>query len=108
MPVPQQGTLRIKTEFGRLVVAPNEICVIQQGIRFSIDVEGPSRGYILEVYDTHFQLPNLGPIGIIRIISLKKNVRDLDCTSQVQMDWPTREISNRLLPGSKTWMSSTP
>ena len=32
-------------------------------MRFSIDVDGPSRGYILEVYDTHFQLPNLGPIG---------------------------------------------
>ncbi|XP_046463936.1 homogentisate 1,2-dioxygenase-like [Daphnia pulex] len=61
--VPQQGTLRIKTEFGRLVVAPNEICVIQQGMRFSVDVEGPTRGYILEVYDTHFILPNLGPIG---------------------------------------------
>lgn len=63
LPVPQQGTLRIKTEFGRLVVAPNEICVIQQGMRFSVDVEGPTRGYILEVYDTHFILPNLGPIG---------------------------------------------
>ena len=31
--------------------------------RFSIEVTGPTRGYILEVYDTHFQLPNLGPIG---------------------------------------------
>ena len=28
---------------------PNEICVIQQGIRFSVAVEGPTRGYILEV-----------------------------------------------------------
>lgn len=26
-------------------------------------VSGPSRGYILEVYNGHFQLPNLGPIG---------------------------------------------
>lgn len=26
-------------------------------------VRGPSRGYILEVYGTHFQLPDLGPIG---------------------------------------------
>ena len=61
--VPQQGTLKIKTEFGRMVVEPNEICVIQQGIRFNVEVDGPSRGYILEVYDAHFQLPNLGPIG---------------------------------------------
>merc|ERR1712212_243380 len=61
--VPQQGSLKITTEFGRMVVAPNEICVIQQGIRFNVDVEGPSRGYVLEVYDDHFVLPNLGPIG---------------------------------------------
>lgn len=42
---------------------PNEICVIQHGIRFSVAVDGPTRGYILEVYDNHFQLPDLGPIG---------------------------------------------
>ncbi|CAB3379020.1 Hypothetical predicted protein [Cloeon dipterum] len=61
--VPQQGRLKITTEFGKLTVDPNEICVIQQGIRFSIEVEGPTRGYILEVFDAHFQLPYLGPIG---------------------------------------------
>ncbi|CAH1799036.1 unnamed protein product, partial [Owenia fusiformis] len=61
--VPQQGSLHIYTEFGQMHVAPNEICVIQQGIRFSVNVEGPSRGYILEVFDAHFILPNLGPIG---------------------------------------------
>lgn len=36
---------------------------LQQGMRFSVQVSGPSRGYILEVFNTHFQLPNLGPIG---------------------------------------------
>jgi len=61
--VPQQGSLIISTEMGRMRVKPNEICVIQQGIRFSVAVEGPSRGYVLEVYDDHFVLPNLGPIG---------------------------------------------
>ncbi|XP_068222933.1 homogentisate 1,2-dioxygenase [Palaemon carinicauda] len=61
--VPQQGALNITTEFGRLLVEPNEICVIQQGMRFKVDVNGPTRGYILEVYDNHFVLPNLGPIG---------------------------------------------
>ncbi|PSN39395.1 Homogentisate 1 [Blattella germanica] len=34
-----------------------------QGMRFSVSVHGPTRGYILEVFDNHFQLPNLGPIG---------------------------------------------
>ena len=40
------------------------ILSLQQGMRFSIDVKGPSRGYVLEVFDGHFTLPNLGPIGI--------------------------------------------
>lgn len=44
-------------------VEPNEISVIQRGMKFSIQVYGPSRGYILEIFDNHFQLPNLGPIG---------------------------------------------
>ena len=32
-------------------------------MRFNVAVEGPTRGYIVEVYDTHFKLPDLGPIG---------------------------------------------
>lgn len=61
--VPQQGTLHVTTELGRLDVDPNEIVVIQRGIRFSIAVDGPSRGYFVEIYNGHFALPNLGPIG---------------------------------------------
>jgi len=61
--VPQQGTLEIRTEMGRLRVAPHEICVIPRGIRYSVDVQGPSRGYICELFQGHFELPNLGPIG---------------------------------------------
>ncbi|XP_013078616.2 homogentisate 1,2-dioxygenase-like isoform X1 [Biomphalaria glabrata] len=61
--VPQHGALFIRTEMGRMNVAPNEICVIQRGIRFSVNVEENTRGYILEVFSDHFQLPNLGPIG---------------------------------------------
>lgn len=61
--VPQQGALNITTEFGRIRVDSQQIVVVPQGIRFSVAVEGPSRGYILEVFGTHFQLPDLGPIG---------------------------------------------
>ena len=32
-------------------------------MRFSVAVNGASRGYIAEVYDAHFKLPDLGPIG---------------------------------------------
>ena len=41
-----------------------------QGIRFSVMVDGPSRGYVLEVYDNHFVLPNLGPIGKLSFSTL--------------------------------------
>eukprot|EP01087_Luapelamoeba_hula_P007990 TRINITY_DN1982_c0_g1_i1.p1 TRINITY_DN1982_c0_g1~~TRINITY_DN1982_c0_g1_i1.p1 ORF type:complete len:455 (-),score=62.84 TRINITY_DN1982_c0_g1_i1:39-1379(-) len=61
--VPQKGPLVIQTEFGFIDVAPGEITVIQRGIRFSVQLSEPSRGYILEVYDGHFELPDLGPIG---------------------------------------------
>jgi homogentisate 1,2-dioxygenase len=61
--VPQQGTLDIQTEFGHLFVQPGEVCVIQRGLRFKINVQGPTRGYILEVWGSSFELPELGPLG---------------------------------------------
>ena len=55
----------IKTEFGLLSVSPNEICVLPRGIKFSISSSNdtPARGYILELFAGHFELPDLGPIG---------------------------------------------
>jgi homogentisate 1,2-dioxygenase len=62
--VPQQGALLLTTEFGLLDVAPGEVVVVQRGIRFSVGLtDGPARGYVLEVFQGHFTLPDLGPIG---------------------------------------------
>lgn len=62
--VPQHGTLDIQTEFGRLLVRPNEIAVIPRGVRHRVSLpDGCSRGYICELYQGHFTLPELGPIG---------------------------------------------
>ena len=61
--VPQQGAMRFLTELGILDVRPGEICVIPRGIKFRVEVEGPSRGYILENYGALLRLPDLGPIG---------------------------------------------
>lgn len=47
--VPQQGSLNIQTEMGLMRVDQCEIAVIPRGIKFSVKVEGPSRGYVLEV-----------------------------------------------------------
>lgn len=71
--VPQQGDLDITTEFGKILVKPNEICVIQQGMRFSVNVNGPTRGYILEVFDGHFRLPDLGPIGLVLMLLISED-----------------------------------
>jgi homogentisate 1,2-dioxygenase len=62
--VPQQGALDIQTEFGPLYVQPGEIVVIQRGLRFRVELpDGPSRGYILEIWGSQFELPELGPLG---------------------------------------------
>ncbi|KAH8879651.1 putative homogentisate 1,2-dioxygenase [Thozetella sp. PMI_491] len=62
--LPQTGRLQIQTELGWLMVRPGELAVIQAGIRFRVLLpDGPSRGYIQEVFGTHYELPELGPIG---------------------------------------------
>jgi homogentisate 1,2-dioxygenase len=63
--VPQSGALSIITEFGKLQVEPEEICVMQRGIKFKVDLNqcDQARGYICETYKSHFILPDLGPIG---------------------------------------------
>jgi len=62
--VPQLGRLDIQTELGFLEVHPGEIAVLPRGIVFSVKVpDGPSRGYICELFESSFTLPNLGPIG---------------------------------------------
>ena len=66
--VPQKGALDIQTEFGPLYVQPAEIVVIQRGQRFRIGLpDCPSRGYVLEVWDSNFDLPELGPLGANRL-----------------------------------------
>ena len=40
-------------------------------MRFSVDVSGDSRGYVLEVFDSHFELPGLGPIGKVSFESAR-------------------------------------
>ncbi|KAH9832689.1 homogentisate 1,2-dioxygenase [Teratosphaeria destructans] len=62
--LPQTGRLDVQTELGRMIVRPGELAVIQAGIRFKVSLpDGPSRGYIQEVFGTHWELPELGPFG---------------------------------------------
>ncbi|KXS37722.1 MAG: homogentisate 1,2-dioxygenase [Halomonadaceae bacterium T82-2] len=63
--VPQQGTLRLRTELGELLVAPGEIGLIPRGVKFQVRLENATaaRGYVCENYGAPFELPGLGPIG---------------------------------------------
>ena len=74
--VPQRGSLIIRTELGLMTVSPSEVCMIPRGLVFSVDLylaeddfvakngnENAARGYILEVFNGHFSLPERGPIG---------------------------------------------
>ncbi len=62
--VPQQGALRIATEFGIIDLTPGEISVIPRGVKFRVDLPaGPARGYVCENYGGAFTLPERGPIG---------------------------------------------
>eukprot|EP00775_Hariotina_reticulata_P013327 gene13327-13456_t len=45
-------------------VSPGEVVVVPRGVRFSVVLlDGAARGYVLEVFQGHFTLPDLGPIG---------------------------------------------
>ena len=62
--VPQQGALRLNTEFGVIPLAPLQIAVIPRGVRFRVELlEGAARGYVCENYGAALRLPELGPIG---------------------------------------------
>jgi homogentisate 1,2-dioxygenase len=62
--VPQQGELRIATEFGIIDIEPGEVAVIPRGVKISVELTGgPARGYLCENYGGGLTLPERGPIG---------------------------------------------
>lgn len=62
--IPQEGSLRVETEFGTLSVSPGHIAVIPRGIKFQVLLlEDRARGYLCENRGLPFRLPELGPIG---------------------------------------------
>jgi len=62
--VPQQGALRLRTEFGVIDIGSGEVGVIPRGVKFCVELPaGPARGYVCENYGGAFTLPERGPIG---------------------------------------------
>jgi homogentisate 1,2-dioxygenase len=62
--VPEDGALRVQTELGWLHARPGEILVLPRGIRFRVLLpDGRARGFVGELFNGHYQLPERGPIG---------------------------------------------
>ena len=62
--VPQEGRLRVWTEFGIIDAEPGEIAVIPRGVKIRVELpDGSARGYVCENYGGAFTLPERGPIG---------------------------------------------
>jgi homogentisate 1,2-dioxygenase len=62
--VPQQGELRLASEFGIIDIEPGEIAVIPRGVKLRVELkDAPARGYLCENYGGAFKLPERGPIG---------------------------------------------
>jgi homogentisate 1,2-dioxygenase len=64
MLVPQEGSIVLFTELGKLGVGPGEIAVVPRGMKFAVALtDKQARGYVCENYGASFRLPELGPIG---------------------------------------------
>jgi homogentisate 1,2-dioxygenase len=62
--IPRSGAIELRTELGRLEVAPGSIAIVPRGMKFKVQLlEGESSGYVAENYGLPFRLPDLGPIG---------------------------------------------
>ncbi|KAK7993659.1 hypothetical protein PG989_007040 [Apiospora arundinis] len=72
--IPQSGSLVIQTELGFMMVRQNEIALIPRGVRYRVTLPGgkPCRGFVCELFQGHFRLPDLGIVGTTGLA----NVRD--------------------------------
>jgi len=62
--VPQQGDLRIVTEFGIIEAEPSEMVLIPRGIKFRVELQDEfARGLVYENYGHPWVLPELGLMG---------------------------------------------
>jgi homogentisate 1,2-dioxygenase len=93
--IPQQGSLRIRTELGVIDIAPGSVALVPRGIKFAVELtEGEARGYVAENYGVPLRLPELGPIGANALAS----ARDFETpvAAFVDSDEPTQVVQKYL------------
>jgi homogentisate 1,2-dioxygenase len=97
--VPQQGALRLWTEFGIIDIAPGEVAVIPRGVKLRVELpagvraqEG-ARGYLCENYGGSLTLPERGPIGANCLANPRDFMtpvaayEDRDAASRIVVKW---------------------
>ena len=96
--IPQAGALDIRTELGSLLVRAPEICVVPRNLRHNVclPTTDPCRGYICELFQSHFQLPSLGVIGSTGLA----NIRDFQI--------PVASFDGNISPTTNTAVPSSP
>ena len=94
---------------------PKHICIVPRGVVFKVGLSGPSRGYILEVFQGHFELPDLGPIGsngLARpIASSMRALRPGDRIRVGHVELAVRQLPAHGLPttdGTGAWPAAPP
>jgi homogentisate 1,2-dioxygenase len=99
--IPQSGTLHVVTELGRMDVAPGSVGLVPRGIKFRVEIDGESRGYVAENHGLPFRLPELGPIGANGLA----NARDFEVPVAwfEDRDEPTEVIQKSL---GSLWMTT--
>jgi homogentisate 1,2-dioxygenase len=61
--VPEDGSVILFTEMGKMFVSPGEIAIVPRGMMVKVSSKKPCRGYLCENYGAKFTLPDRGPIG---------------------------------------------
>jgi homogentisate 1,2-dioxygenase len=61
--VPENESILLFTEMGKMSVSPGEIAIVPRGMMVKISSDKPCRGYLCENYGAKFTLPERGPIG---------------------------------------------
>lgn len=92
--VPQDGRLKIFTEFGIIDLEPLEVCILPRGMLFRVELpDGQARGFVCENYGAVFTLPGRGPIGANCLANprdFKTPVaafEDKDARTRIMMKW---------------------
>lgn len=91
--LPVQGELLIQTEYGRMHVPPCHLAVVQRNMKFSVSRVGdhaanqPASGYIVEAFNAHFELPELGPIGGNGLANIEDFESPTACYEDTNDEW---------------------